>query len=68
MPKYLIKGSYTQEGLSGLVKDGGSKRRATVEKVDGPLNVEIISDSHERKDMGLIHLKIAVWSFPFLSM
>ena len=33
MPKYLIKGSYTQEGLSGLVKDGGSKRRATVENL-----------------------------------
>lgn len=27
MPKYLIQGSYTQEGLHGLLKEGGSHRR-----------------------------------------
>ena len=27
MAKYLIQGSYTQDGLGGLLKDGGSKRR-----------------------------------------
>ena len=26
MPKYLISGSYTEEGLKGLLKDGGTKR------------------------------------------
>lgn len=31
MPKYLIQASYTAEGTKGLVRDGGSKRRATVE-------------------------------------
>ena len=28
MPKYLIQASYTPEGVKGLLKDGGSKRRA----------------------------------------
>jgi uncharacterized protein with GYD domain len=28
MPKYLLQGSYTAEGSKGLLKDGGSKRRA----------------------------------------
>ena len=27
MPKYLFIASYTHEGLKGLMKDGGSKRR-----------------------------------------
>ncbi|MDP6771126.1 MAG: GYD domain-containing protein, partial [Anaerolineales bacterium] len=27
MAKYLIQGSYTQAGLDGLLKDGGTKRR-----------------------------------------
>jgi uncharacterized protein with GYD domain len=29
--KYLIEASYSHEGLKGLVKDGGSGRRAAVE-------------------------------------
>ena len=33
MPKYLIQASYVGEGLKGLLKEGGSKRRATVEEV-----------------------------------
>jgi uncharacterized protein with GYD domain len=28
MPKYLFKGSYTVEGLKGLLKEGGTGRRA----------------------------------------
>ena len=32
MPKYLVHGSYTQEGLKGLLKEGGSKRREAVEQ------------------------------------
>jgi uncharacterized protein with GYD domain len=31
MPKYLFEASYTAEGVKGLIKDGGSKRRAAVE-------------------------------------
>jgi uncharacterized protein with GYD domain len=30
MPKYLVNASYTEEGLKGLLKDGGSKRREAV--------------------------------------
>ena len=32
MAKYLVRGNYTPEGLKGLMKDGGSGRRAAVEK------------------------------------
>jgi uncharacterized protein with GYD domain len=36
MPKYLIQGSYSGEGLEGLLKEGGSKRReAAKEAVEG---------------------------------
>ena len=31
MPKYLYTGSYTLEGIKGLLKDGGSARRSQVE-------------------------------------
>lgn len=33
MPKYLAHASYTLEGLKGLLKDGGSKRREVVEQL-----------------------------------
>ena len=33
MPKYLVQASYTVEGLKGLLKDGGSKRREVVEQL-----------------------------------
>ena len=33
MAKYLIKANYTQKGLEGLLKDGGTKRRQVVEKL-----------------------------------
>jgi uncharacterized protein with GYD domain len=32
MAKYLIKASYTAAGTKGLLKEGGSARRAAVEK------------------------------------
>jgi len=32
MAKYLIEASYTTEGAKGLLKDGGSKRRAAAEQ------------------------------------
>jgi uncharacterized protein with GYD domain len=31
MPKYLVTGSYTAEGLKGLLKEGGTGRRKAVE-------------------------------------
>ncbi len=33
MPKYLFQGSYTEQGVKGLLKDGGSKRREAVEQL-----------------------------------
>ncbi len=33
MPKYLFHGSYTEEGLKGLLEEGGSKRREAAEQV-----------------------------------
>jgi uncharacterized protein with GYD domain len=32
MPKYMTVASYTSEGAKGLIKEGGSGRRAAVEK------------------------------------
>jgi uncharacterized protein with GYD domain len=33
MPKYLAKVNYTQAGLQGVLKDGGSKRREVTAKL-----------------------------------
>lgn len=33
MAKYLFQGSYTEEGLKGLLEEGGSKRREAAENV-----------------------------------
>ena len=33
MPKFMVQATYTVEGAKGLLKDGGSKRRAAVEKM-----------------------------------
>ena len=33
MPKFMLKASYTTEGTRGLLKDGGSARRAVVQKL-----------------------------------
>ena len=32
MPKYLMQVSFTKDGVKGLAKEGGSKRRQAVEK------------------------------------
>lgn len=32
MPKYLFEASYVGEGIKGLLKEGGTSRRASVEK------------------------------------
>jgi uncharacterized protein with GYD domain len=41
MAKFLIKGSYSAEGTKGLLKDGGTKRVAVIEKVIGGLGGKI---------------------------
>ncbi len=33
MPKYLFQGSYTEQGVKGVLKEGGSKRREVVEQL-----------------------------------
>ena len=33
MPKYLVQGSYTEQGLKGLLKDGGTRRREAVDQM-----------------------------------
>jgi uncharacterized protein with GYD domain len=38
MSKYLITGSYTPEGVKGLIKHGGSSRKEVVEKMVKNLN------------------------------
>ena len=38
MPKYLVQANYVGEGLKGLLKEGGSSRRAAVEKLFGRLS------------------------------
>lgn len=42
MPKYLLLASYTSDGTKGLLKDGGSKRRAAastlVESLGGKMD------------------------------
>lgn len=33
MPKFMVKASYNAEGARGLIKEGGSGRRAAVQKL-----------------------------------
>jgi uncharacterized protein with GYD domain len=41
MAKYMIKASYTSDGTKGLLKEGGSSRRATVQKMVGGLGGKV---------------------------
>ena len=41
MAKYLLKVSYTKEGVQGLIKDGGSKRRDSVTKLISDLKGKV---------------------------
>ena len=43
MPKYLVQANYVGEGLKGLLKEGGSSRRAAVEKLFGSLGGKVES-------------------------
>jgi len=33
MPKYLVQANYVGEGVKGLLKEGGTSRRAVIEKL-----------------------------------
>jgi uncharacterized protein with GYD domain len=43
MPKYLVKASYTVEGMKGLLKDGGTARKQAVEKMINGLGGKVES-------------------------
>ena len=56
MPKFLYSASYTQEGLKGLMKDGGTKRRAVVEQAVKGLggNIEAFYYAYGETDVYVI--------------
>lgn len=41
MPKYLFRASYTPQGIKGVLKDGGSKRRAAVEELAKSIGAKV---------------------------
>jgi uncharacterized protein with GYD domain len=41
MAKYLIKASYTSDGVKGLLKEGGTGRRAAVDQLIGGLGGKV---------------------------
>ncbi len=41
MPKYLVQANYVGDGLKGLLKEGGSSRRAAVEKLFESVGVRV---------------------------
>jgi uncharacterized protein with GYD domain len=41
MPKYMISGSYTTEGTKGLLKEGGTGRRAAIEQLTKGLGAKV---------------------------
>jgi uncharacterized protein with GYD domain len=72
MPKYLLQASYTTEGVKGLLKDGGSKRREVVEQLTKALggrveafyfafgddDVYVISDVPDNATMTAVSLTV----------
>lgn len=72
MSKYLIQENYVGEGVKGLLKEGGSSRRATVEKgfkslggtveafyyAFGETDVYIIADVPDNVSMAAIALTV----------
>jgi uncharacterized protein with GYD domain len=56
MPKYLIEANYVGEGISGLLKEGGSRRRAAVEEMFGSMggSVEAFYYAFGEKDVFII--------------
>ena len=42
MPKYMYYGSYTQEGLDGFLKEGGTKRREATKQLAESLGGSLV--------------------------
>ena len=43
MAAYLVQFSYTEQGLNGLLKEGGSKRREAIEKLISSLGGKLVA-------------------------
>ena len=56
MQKYLIQVNYVGEGIQGLIKEGGTSRRATIEKVVKSLggNMEVFYYAFGETDLYVI--------------
>jgi uncharacterized protein with GYD domain len=56
MAKYLLHGSYTAEGVKGIIKEGGSKRREQAEQLGKVLGgtVEAFYFAYGENDFYLI--------------
>lgn len=43
MPKYLVKANYTQQGMKGILAEGGTSRRNAIEKLVAELGANVES-------------------------
>jgi uncharacterized protein with GYD domain len=73
MPKYLVQANYVGEGIKGLLKEGGSGRRAAVEKLIksgggkletyyyafGETDLYVIADMPDNASMAAVALTVA---------
>ncbi|NOZ29662.1 MAG: GYD domain-containing protein [Chloroflexi bacterium] len=73
MPKYLAQCNYVGEGIKGLLKEGGSSRRAVVEKLVesmggtieafyyafGETDLYVIADLPDNESMAAVALLVA---------
>jgi uncharacterized protein with GYD domain len=73
MPKYLVQANYVGEGIKGLLKEGGTSRRAVVEKLVnsgggkletfyyafGETDLFVIADMPDNASMAAVALTVA---------
>ncbi len=73
MPKYLVQANYVGDGVKGLLKEGGSSRRAVVEKLIksgggkletfyyafGETDLYVIADMPDNASMAAVALTVA---------
>jgi len=60
MPKYLSRTSYTAQGLKGLLKDGGTKRKQEMERFAESLGGKLEAFYYAFGDDDLF----AIWDLP----
>ena len=70
MPKYMVQASYVGEGLKGLLKEGGTKRKDTVAQVIEGMGGKLESFYYAFGDYDVVgvanmpdNLSIAAFSF-----